>query len=107
MENQILVIGLLMLGAFVGGKIARKIGLGEVVGQILGGVFVGPSFLGIIISGLERTGISNTQLLGGAVRFLQIHLCGYEAIFSNFISLPFYSWELLPFRLVRNSIEIA
>ena len=44
-EMQILELGLLVLAAYFGGRIARKFHIGEVIGQILGGVFVGPHFL--------------------------------------------------------------
>jgi Kef-type K+ transport system membrane component KefB len=44
MKMQILEVGLLILGAYVGGLVARKIKIGEIVGQILGGMFVGPHF---------------------------------------------------------------
>ena len=44
MKIQILAIGMLILGAYTGGVIAKKIKLGETVGQILGGMLVGPHF---------------------------------------------------------------
>jgi len=44
MKIQILAIGMLILGAYAGGVIAKKIKLGETVGQILGGMVVGPHF---------------------------------------------------------------
>lgn len=47
-KMQILGIGLLLLAAYIGGKIAEKCKIGEVVGQILGGVLVGPHFLEVI-----------------------------------------------------------
>ncbi len=48
MKMQILEVGLLILAAYVGGKIARKLKIGEVIGQILGGILVGPHFLELI-----------------------------------------------------------
>ena len=53
MKMQILAIGLLILAAYVGGMLARKLHIGEVVGQILGGVVVGPHFLEILHRVLE------------------------------------------------------
>lgn len=44
MKMQILEVGLLILGAYMGGLVARKLKIGEIVGQILGGMFVGPHF---------------------------------------------------------------
>lgn len=43
-KMQILEIGLLILGAYLGGLVAQKLKIGEIVGQILGGMFVGPHF---------------------------------------------------------------
>ncbi len=48
MKMQILEVGLLILGAYIGGLVARKLHIGEIVGQILGGMLVGPSFWELI-----------------------------------------------------------
>ena len=48
MKMQILEVGLLILAAYIGGKIARKLKIGEVIGQILGGILVGPHFLELV-----------------------------------------------------------
>ncbi len=48
MQMQILELGLLILAAYIGGLLARKLNIGEVVGQIFGGIFVGPHFLELI-----------------------------------------------------------
>lgn len=42
---QILFLGLLILAAHFGGKISRKLHTGEVVGQVIGGLVVGPLLL--------------------------------------------------------------
>jgi len=42
---QILCFGVLLLAASFGGRIARRLRIGEVVGQVLGGLVVGPVFL--------------------------------------------------------------
>ncbi len=47
-KMQILETGLLVLAAYGGGKLAEKLRIGEVVGQILGGVLVGPHFLELV-----------------------------------------------------------
>ena len=44
MKMQILEVGLLLLAAYIGGLVARKLKIGEIVGQILGGMLVGPHF---------------------------------------------------------------
>lgn len=48
MQMQILELGLLILSAYVGGLIFRKFKIGEIVGQIFGGMIVGPHFLELI-----------------------------------------------------------
>ena len=42
---QILCFGLLLLAANFGGKITRRLHIGEVVGQVIGGLVIGPIFL--------------------------------------------------------------
>ncbi|HPR18472.1 MAG TPA: cation:proton antiporter [Candidatus Cloacimonadota bacterium] len=48
MKMQILELGLLILAAYIGGLIARKLKIGEVIGQIFGGILVGPHFLELL-----------------------------------------------------------
>ena len=48
MQMQILELGLLILAAYMGGLLARKLKIGEAVGQIFGGIIVGPHFLELI-----------------------------------------------------------
>jgi len=48
MQMQILELGLLILSAYIGGLLARKLKIGEVVGQIFGGILVGPHFLELV-----------------------------------------------------------
>ncbi len=42
---QIISMGLLVLAAYYGSRITRRLGIGEVVGQVLGGLLVGPVLL--------------------------------------------------------------
>lgn len=42
---QILCVGLLLLCALFGGRLSRKLKIGEVVGQVIGGLVAGPMFL--------------------------------------------------------------
>ncbi len=44
-EMQLLEFGLLLLVAYIGGKITQKLNIGEIVGQILGGILVSPHSL--------------------------------------------------------------
>ena len=48
MKLQIMCLGLVILAAYVGGLIARRLKIGEVIGQIFGGIIVGPHFLILI-----------------------------------------------------------
>jgi Kef-type K+ transport system membrane component KefB len=41
-KMQLLEFGLLLVAAYVGGKITQKLNMGEIVGQILGGMLVSP-----------------------------------------------------------------
>ncbi|MDD7984974.1 PTS sugar transporter subunit IIA [Lentisphaera marina] len=43
--SQILIVGVLIFLAYVGGRISRRFGLGEIIGQILGGFVGGPLFM--------------------------------------------------------------
>ncbi|NQZ55973.1 MAG: PTS sugar transporter subunit IIA [Lentisphaeraceae bacterium] len=45
---QIVLVGLLIITAFVMGKFCRKLGFGETAGQILGGIIIGPTLLKLI-----------------------------------------------------------
>ncbi len=54
MQLQIMSVGLLILSAYTCGLIARKIKIGEVIGQILGGIIVGPHLLELFHRFLER-----------------------------------------------------
>ena len=47
-KMQIFEMGLLILAAYAGGRLAHKLKIGEVVGQIIGGVLVGPHFLELL-----------------------------------------------------------
>lgn len=47
-ELQVIEIGVLILAAYLGGLLARKLRIGEVIGQIAGGILVGPHFLFVI-----------------------------------------------------------
>ena len=48
MKIQILAIGMLILGAYTGGVVAKKFNIGETIGQIVGGMLIGPHFWSLI-----------------------------------------------------------
>ncbi len=53
---QILTLGLLVLSGYIFGLIAKRLKIGEVIGQIIGGIIVGPHFLEIVHRILENFG---------------------------------------------------
>ncbi len=63
MKMQIFEIGLLILAAYAGGRLAQKLKIGEVVGQIIGGVLVGPHFLELIHRVLLRYAFLNRYIV--------------------------------------------
>lgn len=63
MKMQILELGILILAAYIGGLVAKKLKIGAVIGQIFGGILVGPHFLEL----LHRFLSSHPSLAGMAV----------------------------------------
>ncbi len=80
-ELQIFEIGLLVFAAYMGGIIARKLRIGEVIGQILGGVIVGPNTLKLIDNFL----VSHSYL--SKYRILQPLYSFYNDSFQSFDSM--------------------
>ncbi len=74
--TQIISLGLLILFAFFGGKLARKLHIGEVVGQILGGIVAGPVLLVTVGSVLPSYGESLESLHFFSFIFLSIIVFG-------------------------------
>ncbi|MCF7919942.1 MAG: PTS sugar transporter subunit IIA [Candidatus Cloacimonetes bacterium] len=68
MKMQILELGILILAAYVGGLIARKLKIGAVIGQIFGGILVGPHFLELC-----HTLLSNHPSLSRIIIFKPIY----------------------------------
>ena len=60
-EMQLLEFGLLLLAAYIGGKLTQKLGMGEIVGQISGGVLVSPSSLEFLVTQLLRLGTFQSE----------------------------------------------
>jgi len=48
MKIQILAIGMLILGAYTGGVLAKRLNIGETIGQIIGGMLIGPHFWSLV-----------------------------------------------------------
>ena len=100
MKMQILEIGLLVLAAYLGGRIARKFNIGEVVGQILGGIIVGPHFLELIHRILMRhTSLKNFQFLKPIYHFYNTQFNQYANILEFFHFFVFLFLGLVAFSL--------
>ncbi len=77
-------MGLLVLAAYFGGRIARKIHVGEVIGQIIGGVLVGPHFLLLVSRWLSgHPGIASLTIMGPAVNFFENRFHDYALIMEG------------------------
>lgn len=83
-EMQIFELGLLVLAAYFGGRVARKLRIGEVIGQILGGILVGPHFLRLISRWLEgHPAVSTLAVLGPVTDFFESRFSDYAAIMEG------------------------
>ncbi len=60
-ELQIIEIGILILAAYLGGLLARKLRIGEVIGQMAGGILVGPHFLFVVRKIIQTQEIWHTS----------------------------------------------
>ncbi len=88
MSSVILLLGVALLLAFAVGQVFRKLGIPQVVGFIVAGVFMGPSFLGLIPSELNQnlTFISDIVLgligfdMGGHLHFAELRHLGKSII---------------------------
>ena len=84
MPNTILLLGIILLGAFAVGQVFRRLGIPQVVGFILAGVVMGPSFLGLVPVELNEnlSFVSDIALgligfdMGGHLRFSDLRRLG-------------------------------
>lgn len=84
MSNTILLLGVILLGAFAVGQVFRRLGIPQVVGFILAGVVMGPSFLNLVPTELNENlnFISEIALgligfdMGGHLRFADLRRLG-------------------------------
>ncbi len=83
-ELQIFELGLLVLAAYFGGRVARKLQIGEVIGQILGGIVVGPHFLFLISQWMTgHPGIAGSPLFLPVSRFFETRFTDYASIMED------------------------
>ena len=100
MKMQILEIGLLILAAYFGGKIARKLKIGEVIGQILGGILIGPHFLEVIHRLLVKNSELESNLLFKPIyHFYSSSFQEYAAILESYHFFVFLFLGIVAFSL--------
>jgi fructose-specific phosphotransferase system IIA component len=100
MKMQILEIGLLIIAAYIGGAIAQRIKIGEVVGQILGGIVVGPHFLKLVHKILQHyNAYENNAFLKPVYTFYNTDFIKYTEILQSFQFFVFLFLGLIAFSL--------
>ncbi len=73
MKIQILAIGMLILGAYTGGVIAKKLNIGETIGQIIGGMLIGPHFWTLIHDWAVKKEALTSTLLFQKLEYVYTH----------------------------------
>lgn len=97
---QIFGAGILILAAYLGGYIARKLNIGEVVGQIAGGVVVGPHFLHLTEKFLfSFEGLRENFLLRPAFHFFDNSFDEYAKVIDDFHFFIFLFLGIIAFSL--------
>ena len=100
MKLQIMCLGLVILAAYVGGLIARRLKIGEVIGQIFGGIIVGPHFLILIRRLFDNSeGLQSLSILAPVNNFLHSGLESYFVIFEDFHFFVFLFLGIIAFSL--------
>jgi mannitol/fructose-specific phosphotransferase system IIA component (Ntr-type)/NhaP-type Na+/H+ or K+/H+ antiporter len=100
MKFQILCLGLIILAAYIGGKIARKLKIGEVIGQIFGGILVGPHFLILMKRLFSRFyNLENIALFNPVYHFFNNGLEEYSRIFEDYHFFVFLFLGIIAFSL--------
>jgi len=97
-QVQIFSLGILILAAYSGGLVAKKLKIGEVVGQILGGMFVGPHFIELIY---KLFSIENSTGYFARIfnTFHSTTFQNYKNVFENFHFFVFMFLGLITFSL--------
>ncbi len=99
-KMQILETGLLVLAAYAGGKLAEKLRIGEVVGQILGGVLVGPHFLELVHRLLEEhEGLREYVVFRPIYHFYDTRFPEYAEILSSYHFFVFLFLGIIAFSI--------
>ncbi|WP_028865959.1 cation:proton antiporter [Psychromonas aquimarina] len=100
LQIQILSVGLILLSAFLCGRITRKFELGEVVGQIVGGLLVGPSFINLLFQGLSSISwIAESSFYIPVIDLYDQKFILYREVVENFHFFVFLFLGLIAFSL--------
>lgn len=89
---QIICLGLMLLSAHFGGKITRHLKIGEVVGQVIGGLVVGPTLLYFLSGHYPAYGVALKSLHFFTFVFLSIIAFGIGDELS-WANLKKIGWE--------------
>ncbi len=100
MKLQILELGLIIIAAYIGGLAARRLKIGEVIGQILGGILVGPHFL-ILIQRLlfKYSNFENYSIFKPVYHFFRHGFEEYSIIFEDYHFFVFLFLGIIAFSL--------
>ncbi len=100
MKLQILELGLIILAAYIGGLAARRLKIGEVIGQIFGGILVGPHFL-ILVQRLlyKYESIENYKIFKPVYYFFNHGFEDYSRIFEDYHFFVFLFLGIIAFSL--------
>ncbi len=100
MKMQIFEVGLLILAAYAGGRLAQKLKIGEVVGQIIGGVLVGPHFLELIHKLLlHYDGLRQISLLAPVYGFFDTRFKEYAEVLESYHFFVFLFLGIIAFSI--------
>ena len=96
-EMQLLEFSVLLPAAYIGGKITQKLGIGEIVGQILGGVLVSPYSLEFLYTLFLR--FRGLQAKNDATPLRLIHFPGYAHILEGYLFFTFFLLGIIAFSI--------
>ncbi len=100
MKLQILCLGLVILASYIGGLVARRLRIGEVIGQIFGGIVVGPHFLILVRRFADNHEVLRELSLFKAFDgFLHKGLESYFTVFEDFHFFVFLFLGIIAFSL--------
>ncbi len=97
---QIFEMGLLILAAYAGGRLAHKLKIGEVVGQIIGGVLVGPHFLELLYKAILHFDPSrNSVLFTPIYHFYDSRFAEYSEVLESYHFFVFLFLGIIAFSI--------